>query len=221
MVSFLSPLPGNALGSGVPKNLSTVTFGKIASRHLFLSFFGVFYLTTFMLMSSFKLDIILLRPCVFVVSFHRSSLSNMCFCGLSLQHVFLWSEPSKSVWAYSANWFHSVVPFADTIAHTLGFWRQRHTRTNPRHISFLIHCLIVWFIWSERNCKKHRDIHFRSAHVIWQVTHKLQLLVTARKLLPKHWIGCYPHVPFMPVADPIRWSLRPLRVSGGLLRHLG
>lgn len=127
--------------------------------------------------------------------------------------MFLWFESAKSVWAYFANWFHSVVPTTDTIAHTLVFWRHMHTRTDPRHISFLIPCLIIWFIWSERNSRKHRAIPFRSAHVIWQVTHQLQLLVAARKLLPEHWFGCYPQVPFMPVADPVRRSLRSLRVS--------
>ncbi|KAH6782217.1 hypothetical protein C2S51_007510 [Perilla frutescens var. frutescens] len=46
-----------------------------------------------------------------------------------------------------------------------------------------------------------------------QVQHHLHLLVSAGKLLPQHWLGCYPQVPFMPIADPVPKALRSRMVS--------
>ncbi|KAH6815355.1 hypothetical protein C2S51_020175 [Perilla frutescens var. frutescens] len=65
----------------------------------------------------------------------------------------------------------------------------------------------------ERNCRKHHRVPFLVAHIVWQVQHHLHFLVLARKLLPQHWLGCYPQVSFIPVTDPVLRSLRSRMVS--------
>ncbi|KAH6765090.1 hypothetical protein C2S51_016339 [Perilla frutescens var. frutescens] len=92
-------------------------------------------------------------------------LASRCQCCVdpqveSIEHVFLWSESAKSVWAYVPNWFHITAPRAHTVAHTIGFWRRLFPRSVPKHISFLIPCLAFWFIWIERNSRKHRGVPF-------------------------------------------------------------
>ncbi|KAH6807932.1 hypothetical protein C2S51_029040 [Perilla frutescens var. frutescens] len=104
---------------------------------------------------------------------HRIHLASRCQCCVvppveSIEHVFLWFESAKSVWAYVANWFHITAPHTHTVAHTFRFWRGLFPRSAPKHISFLIPCLAFWFIWTERNSRKHRGVPFLVSHIIWQ-----------------------------------------------------
>ncbi|KAH6767718.1 hypothetical protein C2S52_018701 [Perilla frutescens var. hirtella] len=100
-------------------------------------------------------------------------LASRCQCCVdphveSIEDVFLWSESAKSVWAYVANWFYITAPRAYTVAHAFGFWRGLFPWSVPKHIRFLISCLAFWFIWTEMNSRKHRDIPFLVSHIVWQ-----------------------------------------------------
>ncbi|XP_042038361.1 uncharacterized protein LOC121784262 [Salvia splendens] len=128
------------------------------------------------------------------VQSHGISLASKCLCCVSsssvesLQHLFVSIQSARSVRDYFDGW-----------APTL-------------HISFIIPCLVYWFIWTERNSCKHRGISFRASHVIWQVVHQLRTLVAAGVLVPLQWRGCTLAVDFMPMAPPRRRVLRSLSV---------
>ncbi|KAH6761054.1 hypothetical protein C2S51_018003 [Perilla frutescens var. frutescens] len=114
---------------------------------------------------------------------------------------------------FGREWLGLVLRLRTISGGPLGTARGLFPRSAPKHISFLIPCLAFWFIWMERNSRKHRGVPFLVSHIIWQVQHHLHLLVSTGKLLPQHWLGCYPQVPFMPVADPVPRSLRSRMVS--------
>ncbi|KAH6783304.1 hypothetical protein C2S52_008263 [Perilla frutescens var. hirtella] len=114
---------------------------------------------------------------------------------------------------FGREWLGLVLKLRTISGGPLGTARGLFPQSAPKHISFLIPCLAFWFIWTERNSRKYRGVPFLVSHIIWQVQHHLHLLVSAGKLLPQHWLGCYPQVPFMPVADPVPRSLRSRMVS--------
>ena len=78
-------------------------------------------------------------------------------------------------------------------------------------ISFIVPCLIVWFLRMERNNRKHGGRPFHHSHVIGQVTHHLHIFVLAGRINPIHWRGCSPSVDFMP-SSPRQRVLRSLMV---------
>ncbi|KAH6784357.1 hypothetical protein C2S52_009316 [Perilla frutescens var. hirtella] len=124
----------------------------------------------------------------------------------------------------SMRWnFTSIGEFSLTSA-----WDQVRYRRPERAIfgSFWHDCLtptISTFLWCLMHDRIPVDVRLQSRRIHLasrcqcfvdpQVQHHLHLLVSAGKLLPQHWLGCYPQVPFMPVADPVPRALRSRMVS--------
>ncbi|XP_042065470.1 uncharacterized protein LOC121808982 [Salvia splendens] len=134
----------------------------------------------------------------------------------SLSHVFFFlSQSAVSAWEYFDAWFpssHTPIHTSTDIELRLGHWlRSSFQRAPAMHISFLVLCLIAWFLWTERNGYKHGGRPFRHSHVIWQVTHHLHVLVLAGRITQTHWRGCSPSVDFMSYS-PRQRVLRSLMV---------
>ncbi|XP_042056303.1 uncharacterized protein LOC121800878 [Salvia splendens] len=128
------------------------------------------------------------------------SLASKCRCCEKPQvesrlHLFVNGEAARRVWQHFVRWFPQVPPFMEEGENIeLRFrWWQRHLGIRAGyHLCTIIPCLILWFIWSERNENVHREKVFEVENVIRRVTSHLRNLILAKVLDPESWENCYP-----------------------------
>ncbi|KAL0323536.1 UNVERIFIED_CONTAM: hypothetical protein Sangu_1972900 [Sesamum angustifolium] len=68
------------------------------------------------------------------------------------------------------------------------FWRYTPFHSDL-HIRTLIHFLIVWFTWTQRNAAKYRGVSFSTNGIILEVQRHLRTLYAARTLTSTQWKG--------------------------------
>lgn len=58
------------------------------------------------------------------------------------------------------------------------------------HISRILPCLILWFLWAERNNSRHNETRFLARNVIWQAQMHIQNLSARGLIGVRNWSGC-------------------------------
>ena len=133
------------------------------------------------------------------------SLASKCRCCEkpsveSRLHPFVNGEAARRVWTHFARWFPQVPVFGE-IGENIDLrlrWWQRHLGIWSRHhLCVLIPCLILWFIWTERNENVHREKAFEVENVIKRVNMQLRNLVLAKLIGSEQWRECCPRLDVM------------------------
>lgn len=91
-------------------------------------------------------------------------LASRCRCCKSpdvetREHLFLQGEVATGVWEKVSAWFCKMPRWnvgVTDIETRIRFWHRRVSQTNDSHASMVTPCLVLWFIWSERNGNIHR-----------------------------------------------------------------
>ncbi|XP_012843177.1 PREDICTED: uncharacterized protein LOC105963331 [Erythranthe guttata] len=112
-----------------------------------------------------------------------------------IDHIFVESPTAKRVW------HHFFYLFGYTPAHTthipqiLLYWQHftLHTLTHHTHITTIVPCLILWFLWIARNDRNHKDIMVRASSIIYRVIQHIRILHQTNLLSADSWTGI-PHV---------------------------
>ncbi|XP_012850055.1 PREDICTED: uncharacterized protein LOC105969825 [Erythranthe guttata] len=113
----------------------------------------------------------------------------------SIDHIFVESPTAKRVW------HHFFYLFGYTPAHTthipqiLLYWQHftSHTLTHHTHITTIVPCLILWYLWIARNDSKHKDITVRASSIIYRVIQHIRILHQTNLLSADSWTGI-PHM---------------------------
>lgn len=136
------------------------------------------------------------------------SLASKCRCcnkpnEESRLHLFVNGEAARRVWSHFAKWFPQAPEFAEegvNIDAQIRWW-QRYTRIRQTcHVCLIVPCLILWFIWTERNDCVHREKKFLVESVIKKVEFYLRKLVLSKLLGPEQWSDCCPGEEFQAVS---------------------
>ncbi|XP_042033147.1 uncharacterized protein LOC121779791 isoform X2 [Salvia splendens] len=112
-------------------------------------------------------------------------------------HLFVNGEAAKGVWDHFASWFPQAKAFVwprNNVERRLRWWQQQSRSRYRPHVSTIIPCLILWYIWTERNGCIHRGTSFRLENVCYRVEWHLRNLVLAGHLGQEQWEGCEPGV---------------------------
>lgn len=121
-----------------------------------------------------------------VVERREQKLEVIYFCKERLQLA-------TQVWQKVAVWFPGLPRWNFAVANLearIRFWHRRLCRSDKPHASTVIPCLILWFLWSERNNNIHRGTLFSAEIVFNRIKSYLQNLISAGKLLKFQWKGC-------------------------------
>lgn len=141
--------------------------------------------------------------------FNRRTVSFNLVVFFSLPSVFVVSHPRFSD-------LHLIQTSTD-FALRLGHQWNSSTRACASYISFLMPCLIVWFIWADTNSSKHPDLPLQYYYIIWHAT---SYLLVVEKLVPLHWRGCSPSDDSLLLALSKQYVMRSLMVLQNLLDAL-
>ena len=133
------------------------------------------------------------------------SLASKCRCCISPKeetrlHLFVNGEAAIGVWSFFLKWFPKVPDFVregHSIEGRLKWWQVHMASKQKHHICILIPCLILWYIWTERNGCVHREKKFKVERVCKRIEWQLRNLVLAGQIGPDQWGGCDPRVDFM------------------------
>ncbi|XP_042051500.1 uncharacterized protein LOC121796785 [Salvia splendens] len=124
------------------------------------------------------------------------SLASKCQCcprqpGLeSIQHLFINGQGASMVWRLFDEWFdgasHPLRP-SDSIPSRLEAWAKRINQSTKDHMARTLPCIILWYLWAERNNSRHNGVCFRAYNVVWQVWLYVQKLVENGRARAKHF----------------------------------
>lgn len=123
-------------------------------------------------------------------------------------HLFLHGEVAAEVWGLVAAWFPSLPvlnPDVNDIESRIKFWHLRLGHTSRAHVSSIIPCLVLWFIWSQRNGRIHRGDLFNVDSVISRIKQHLQQLISGGTLGREQWSGSV--IP--DTLDTSTWRVKP------------
>ena len=70
------------------------------------------------------------------------------------EHLFIQGATMAKIWRYFANWFPDAPEFPRDMTNIelrIRWWKSNAMQTTKEHVNILIPCLILWFIWTERN----------------------------------------------------------------------
>lgn len=111
----------------------------------------------------------------------------------SIEHIFFLSSVARRVWEHFYEIFGFTPPHTVHIPQILHYWRlfASHTLTRCTHITTIVPCLILWFLWTARNDSKHRGIFVRSDTIIYRVVRQVRLLHHCRLLSSESWMGLF------------------------------
>ncbi|XP_047961401.1 uncharacterized protein LOC125206151 [Salvia hispanica] len=125
------------------------------------------------------------------LQWRKIELASKCYCcpttpGIeSLQHLFVNGVGAARVWSFFDQWFaggsYPLKP-KDTIPERLEGWAKRTNQQKKTHMSRITPCLIVWFLWAERNRCRHNEADFRPQNVIWQTQLHIKKLIDSGQL---------------------------------------
>ena len=127
------------------------------------------------------------------LQWRKISLASKCNCCPtrprceSLQHLFIQGYRASKVWEKFDEWFPGMTEnlwYRDTIPDRLEKWSKRIQQPAKNHISRFMPCLILWFIWAERNNSRHNGTKFNPHNVCWSVQMHIQNLIVIGRVSP-------------------------------------
>ncbi|KAG6427667.1 hypothetical protein SASPL_111913 [Salvia splendens] len=68
-------------------------------------------------------------------------------------------------------------------------WWSAYPGHDHLHISSVLPCLIMWFLWLERNDCTFGEAKFSSGHIIWRINQQLDRIISGGVLNSEHWRG--------------------------------
>ncbi|XP_042045568.1 uncharacterized protein LOC121791808 [Salvia splendens] len=149
------------------------------------------------------------------------SLASKCQCcprqpGLeSIHHLFINGQGASMVWRLFDEWFdgasHPLRP-SDSIPSRLEAWAKRINRSTKDHMARTLPCIILWYLWAERNNSRHNGVCFRAYNVVWQVRLYVQKLVESGRARAKH----FKDVRFEGLTLPVHMYIRNSMANGCL-----
>ena len=132
------------------------------------------------------------------LQWRKVELASKCRCcrypGIETrEHLFLQGEVATQVRSNIENWFPNLPRWNAAninLEKRIKFWHRWLCRSIKPHVSFIIPCLTLWVIWSERNGKIHRGTLFSAEIVMNQIRQHLQRLTTSGRPGKEQWRGC-------------------------------
>lgn len=83
--------------------------------------------------------------------------------------MFIGSSISDHVWQHFGALFQITMSAGESVRQRFLRWRYSGQFARIGHIRIIIPLLIFWFIWTERNDAKHRDISMSSRRIMYIV----------------------------------------------------
>lgn len=77
------------------------------------------------------------------------------------------------------------------------WWQRFMGLRSGQHLCIILPCLILWFLWSERNENVHREKTFEAENVIKRVNSHLRSLALSKLIGPDQWRSCCPQLDVM------------------------
>ncbi|XP_042026496.1 uncharacterized protein LOC121773661 [Salvia splendens] len=130
------------------------------------------------------------------------SIASKCRCCKkpqteSRQHLFLNGDRARKIWLKFARWFPNAprIDFGSTnFERRIRTWSRNLVQPAKDHVSIIISCVILWFLWIERNNHIHNETTFSVAQIEHRVVLHLQHATRAGTLSRKQWAGCSPAI---------------------------
>lgn len=98
--------------------------------------------------------------------FQITSKCQCCYDNESMIHIFLTSAAAKTVWDYFGKHFGIQIPISGNIQLVIQCWRISSSIRDNNHIRTIVPLLIIWFLWKERNERKHKNKKFSPHRVL-------------------------------------------------------
>ncbi|XP_042023127.1 uncharacterized protein LOC121770464 [Salvia splendens] len=108
------------------------------------------------------------------------------------EHMFISSEAARRLWNYFGKWMFVEAERMDDEGRTilrLRKWRNFFPGTSQLHISSVLPCLIMWFLWLERNDCTFQDTQFNVGYIKKRVELHLERLIISGIMTKEHWKG--------------------------------
>ncbi|KAL0342602.1 UNVERIFIED_CONTAM: hypothetical protein Scaly_1922800 [Sesamum calycinum] len=106
-----------------------------------------------------------------------------------VSHLFIESTAVQGMWQHFAALFRLCLCDTGSLTNMVHFWRYSTPFHSDLHIRTLIHFLILWFTWTQRNAAKYRGVPFSTDGIILEVQRHLRTLYAARTLTSTQWKG--------------------------------